>query len=71
MTQENNSKPTHRVFLVSAPTREGGKKVWTPLAPLWHDGTKADPLDGLGFDIPEGMTVTGRLVIMKADKPTG
>ena len=62
------TKPTHYVFLVSAPTREGGKKVWTRLAPLWV--TNGDP-DKAGFDVPEGMAISGRLVILKADEKTG
>lgn len=65
----SDNQPTHYVYLVSAPTKEGGKKVWTRLAPLWiKDGNP----DKSGFDIPHGLSINGgsRIVILEADQPT-
>ena len=53
-----SNKPTHELCIVSG---EGKAAVWTRVAGLWP--TK----DGEGFsgEIPTGVLVTGRVVIVK------
>jgi hypothetical protein len=59
-----SNKPTHELHIVSG---EGKAAVWTRVAGLWP--TK----DGEGFsgDIPSGIHVTGRVVIMKRKEKAG
>jgi hypothetical protein len=52
------SKPTHDLCIVSG---EGKTATWTRVAALW--ATKEG--DGFSGDIPQGVMVSGRVVIQK------
>lgn len=52
------SKPTHDLCIVSG---EGKAAIWTRVAALWP--TKEG--DGFSGDIPQGVMVSGRVVIQK------
>lgn len=55
-----SNKPTHELIMVADAKTEGGKARFTRVAALWP--SKADT--GLTGDIPEGITVTGRFIIL-------
>jgi hypothetical protein len=61
------NKPTHIAYVVSEP-KEGSdrKAIWLPVGAIWPHK------NGEGFDlvIPEGVSVSGRIVCRKRkDKP--
>jgi hypothetical protein len=53
-------KPTHELIMVADAKKEGGKARFTRVAALWP--SKSD--NGLTGEIPEGISVTGRFVIL-------
>ena len=58
------SKPTHDLCIVSG---EGKTAIWTRVAALWPTTNG----DGFSGEIPQGVMVSGRVVIQKrkADEP--
>lgn len=51
-----SNKPTHYLTIVNG---DGDKAVFTRIAALWPTRT-----EGLAGDIPAGVTITGRVVIL-------
>lgn len=66
-----DNKPTHRLLLATErETRSGGttttKTVYHELCALWP--TKSGGMSG---ELPKGLSVSGRLVIVPADRAEG
>lgn len=61
-----SSKPTHRAYIVQDPKTEGGKSRWIEIGSVWPHK------NGTGFDlvIPEGLSVTGRIVCVEPKDET-
>ena len=55
------TKPTLRAYIVQEPKTEGGKGRWIEVGALWPHK------NGNGFDlvIPDGMSVSGRIVCIE------
>jgi hypothetical protein len=61
------SKPSHKAYVVSKPKEAGGKGYWTEV------GTVFPHKNGKGFDvvIPEGISVSGRIVCTEPKEKDG
>jgi hypothetical protein len=61
------AKPTHVAYVVTDSKEEGKKGYWREIGAVWPHK------NGEGFDlvIPEGISVTGRIVCTKPKEKTG
>lgn len=58
---DNNTSPTLRAYIVQKPKTPEGRSYWTEVGAVWPHKS------GVGFDlvIPEGVSVTGRIVCIE------
>lgn len=61
----SENRPSHHLYLVTEkPTKEGKQRAFFhEIAPLW-----TSEKGNLSGEIPEGMTLSGRIVVMAASK---
>ena len=61
----SENRPTHHLYLVTEKTNKEGKTraFFHEIAPLW-----TSEKGNLSGEIPEGMTLSGRIVVMAASR---